>query len=482
MAIKDTYFKFEGFLNKFYHSNAFLVLMSVLTLVGWILDNDIFMLIMLSLSIVIFFVCKNTTPFFIFQWLFLFSSWAGIFGLNMFGWRLVFPALLIVSIIFNIIRFKPDFKYAFSAKTIKGFTFSMLLLIIPMSLGGLFYHDRYIIIYLQVVALFTGLALMIGYFMAMSKKYIEDKDAVIKLIVKLMFCLGVIASMQIITTFIRVGSLEAIKAMLVDRKGVYLGWGGSNHVGAILALCIPANFYYMLKCKKAGFLFVIIAFIEFCLLILTRSRGALLFTTIALPVMFTYVIVKSNNKLSIGITAAVLIGATITLMLIFKSALYEVINKMIEIGFNDSGRINLWKEGLDHFKNYPIFGVGWEIGTPRDELSFYPRAYHSMVIQVMACSGIVGLLGYGYYYWTRIRTFIKRRTDATWTIFAGAFLLEAYGMIDPISFFPTTFFIMLIMMSYAVEQALPDEIGRPILFVKMPWLSNPIFKKLRKTN
>ncbi|NCA67803.1 MAG: O-antigen ligase domain-containing protein [Clostridia bacterium] len=300
------------------------------------------------------------------------------------------------------------------------------------------------------------------------------------MIIKLMFSLSIIVSAEIIILFIRAGgTYDAIRNIVVH-KHIYLGWGGANHVGAILALCIPANFYYMLKCKKIGFAFVIIAFIQFCLMIMTRSRGALLFTTAALPIMFIYVMVKSKRKLPIGITAAVLIAGTLAMMLIFKNSISDGINIMLAQGFDDSGRFELWKQGLDYFKNYPIFGVGWDIGVDPDDLGWSPLTFHAMFIQIMASAGVVGMVFFAYYYWARYSTFFRRRTNETWTVLAGMLLLEAYGMIDPISLFPTTYFLMLVMMSLAAEQAMPDDMNRPILFVKQPWKNWTINMKARK--
>lgn len=477
MNAKERFKKFETVLNKFFHSNIYILLMAGLTLCGWVFNTQYVLLFMIFATSVMFLTCKNITPFFTLHWFYLISYRDGQFGLNFTGWRIIFPILLVLSFIANIIRFKPDFKGALSPKSIKGATLSMFFLIIPMSLGGIFVAERHVFLVIEVAVLFTCFALAYAYYMAMSRKSITDKEAVLKYIIKLMFSVGIICSLEIIISVLEAGNWEAMKAIL-ENKSIYLGWGGANHVGALLGLCIPASFYYILKSKKLGFVFLILAFIEYCIIIITQSRGAILFTTIALPLLFIYVIVKSSKKISIGVTAGVLIAATLAAMFVFRGTLMEVINKLLDKGFDDSGRFNLYEEAWGLFKEYPIFGGGWDYKAPTDEWGFSPIAFHSMLLQILACSGLVGILCYSYYYWARYSTFFKRRTPETWIILAGMLILEGYGMIDPISFFPMTFFIMLLTMSLAAEQAMPEDIGRPILFVKQPWKR---FRQIKKT-
>lgn len=466
MHLKIKIKSYADILDKFFHSNLFIILIAALTLLGWTLDTDICQLIMIVLFTVMFLVSKDITPFFIFQLFFVFSSRKSVFGLEFYDWKIVFLIMLVLSLIFNIIFYKPDIKGALSINSMKRMTLSMFLLIIPMSLGGLFYPSRHIFVSITIIVFFTCLAFITAYVMGVGRKNIEDKSRILKMVIYSMFFLCIVLSLEVILSLISTGSISQIREILA-KKHIYLGWGGANHVGAVIALCIPANFYYMIKKKKWGFVFVIIAFLEFAILILTRSRGALLFTSLAMPILFIYVMVKSKNRISIGITLLILVIITVTSMLIIKGAFSEVIRLLLDKGFDDSGRFKLWQQGWELFKEYPIFGAGWDYDIPLDEYGFSPLAFHSMLIQVLACAGIIGLIFYGYLYFARYSTFFKQRTLEKWIVFAGMFIFEAYGMIDPISFLPSNYFLMVYVMSLATELSMPDDCCRPLLFVRL---------------
>ena len=57
-----------------------------------------------------------------------------------------------------------------------------------------------------------------------------------------------------------------------------------------------------------------------------------------------------------------------------------------------SGRLSIWKIGLEHFSSNPIFGVGWYQCTWHYHA--FPPRYHNTFIQLMGATGLLGLLGY----------------------------------------------------------------------------------------
>ena len=472
---RQKYAKFEEHLNRFFHSNYYILLMAALTLWGWVTDNgDMSRGIMVSLSIIMFCICKNTIPFFAFQWFFIFAGHSSFYGINISGWRIVFPILLLIAIMFNSIRFKPDFKGALSKNSIKGSTLSIILLIIPMTLGGLTYPVRNINAVVVASVIFIGIAFAYVYYMGVSKKNIIDKDSVMKYMIKLMFLLGVIVSIEMIVNFIKFDISYLGVTGLEYAQSVYLYWGGSNHIGAMLGLCISSNFYYMFKNRRTGFLFIIITFIELGLMIWTKSRGSLLFTAMTFPVLIIYTLIKAEKKIPLIITATVLTAITFSAIYFSKNALMDMINRIMEEGFDDTGRFELWAHGLELFKEYPIFGAGWDYGVSYPDFGLSPMGLHSMFIQVMACSGIIGIVFFGYYYWARYTTFLKKFTDETIIVLAGMFVLEAYGMIDHISFLPPTYFVMLLLLSFAMEQSMPEDKCRPLLLKRLKWSKKAI--------
>jgi O-antigen ligase len=467
MNIRTAYKKIEKTLDKFFHSDSYLILMTALSLIGWTFDLGYTVLgIMLSFSIIMFCVSRDTTPFITFYWFFIFAGRTSIFGIEFTLLRIIMIILLCLSVLVNIIRFKPDFKGALGKSTAKGTTFSLFLLIIPMSIGGLFYPVRNINAAIVASVIFVGIAWAYAYFMAMSRKSIVNKDAVMKYMIKLMFLLCLLVSVEMVIHMVREGKdIEGISNLL-SRYDFYVYWGGSNHVGAMLALCIPGNFFFMIKNKRTGFLFLILTVVEFCLLIITRSRGSILLATIFVPILLIYSIVRAKNKIPLILTAITTISLAWYFVFNTDNFVLDMINKMLNQGFDDTGRFELWQYGWELFKEYPIFGAGWDFDVTYPDFGLSPMGFHSMIIQVMACSGVVGVLFFTYYYWARYTVFIKRWTDEMIIILAGMLILEGYGMIDHISFLPVTYIIMLLVMAFSVDQSMPDYRGRLLIFKK----------------
>lgn len=450
----NKFYKIIESVDWFFHSDYYIALLAALTFIGWVTNLWVpFLFATLSLTIVMFAVCKDTTPLFAFIWFFLYTISTSQYELGNYGWMLFLVIPLIGAIIFNLVRTKPPIKEILSPKKIKGSTLSMILLIIPASLGGLAYPVSSVGARLIVVALFVVLAFAFVYYMALSKKFIKDKDALIKYIIKLMFTMGLILFAEMLVASIRTGSYEAFKLM-VNNESISLGWSNPNIIAAGVALCLPSNFYYMLKKKKFAFVFMIIAALEYLSIIVTGSRGTLLFASIALPLILVYVFIKTENKKQIYITAGIIFAAILATGIIFIDEIRALLNVFIEGGLSSSGRETHYKIGWDLFTDYPIFGAGWDYGIGDGRTGFSPYLFHSTAVHVLACSGLIGVIVFLYFYWARYSTFFKKRSAETLTLLAGMVIFEAYGMVDPVLFFPPTYFIILLTMSFAVEQAM----------------------------
>ena len=75
-----------------------------------------------------------------------------------------------------------------------------------------------------------------------------------------------------------------------------------------------------------------------------------------------------------------------------------------------SGRIEIWKTGLDQFIHHPVFGVGW---YQIPNLGFQAR-YHNTLVQLLASTGIFGTLCYAFHrFETYYVTFKKPNLEKT---------------------------------------------------------------------
>ncbi|MFW5780529.1 MAG: O-antigen ligase family protein [Bacillota bacterium] len=399
-------------------------------------------------------LCKDTSRILAILFMFVFVISADRHNLNNFGWVIgVSLGLLFVGIIFHIIHFKPRFISLFKERKIKGFTLATLLLIFPMVLGGIGRGDRNIGVILLVLALMLVISVCYLFFLATT----EDKnpEAIIKLMVLVMFVSGLVITSQMIVYYIRLGSFESILDS-VYHKSINVGWAGPNNVSPMLALCLPSSFYYAIKKRNYGYWFIIIACIQYVLILSTLSRGTILFTTLALPFMLCYTMAKSENKLGTGLVLSLCCAAGIALMAYYGPQLLDIINRMIGRGLDDSGRIELYKDALQVFKKYPLFGAGWDyrLGEMAGD-GYTPYWYHSTPFQILANMGIVGAVFFSLFSFWRYKNafFTKKYRVAKYTIGAGLLLFELYGFVD-VNYFGPTFFISMLIMSFAIDKSL----------------------------
>ncbi|NCU33274.1 MAG: hypothetical protein EOM23_10190 [Candidatus Moranbacteria bacterium] len=134
IASPDKLAKAHSFLNKFFLSDYYIVLLSVLTFIGWLCGAWIpFLFIMLTLTIIMFAVCENTMPVFPFMWFFLYTISTTQQDLGKYGWMLFLTIPLIGAIVYNFVRNKPKIKSVLMPQNIKSSTFSMFLLLSAIS-------------------------------------------------------------------------------------------------------------------------------------------------------------------------------------------------------------------------------------------------------------------------------------------------------------------------------------------------------------
>jgi len=136
----------------------------------------------------------------------------------------------------------------------------------------------------------------------------------------------------------------------------------------------------------------------------------------------------------------------------------ELWNKVVESLYNDSNRTPLYMAAVDCFKKYPIFGVGLGFYNDRlmdvvihnfSELTTFN--FHSVIFEVMATMGIVGILAYGFYYYKRIRILGKNNSNKNFFLMFGFIGIELYAFIDTCEFVAVPIMIILTMLILFTE-------------------------------
>lgn len=208
----------------------------------------------------------------------------------------------------------------------------------------------------------------------------------------------------------------------LTRGNLYTGWGIHNNLGNFMCVTIPCMFY-LVNTRKQKIAFFAAACIEYCGVCFTTSRGSAIFGGIVFLICF--IITMRNLKGTklgrafVAILAAVILClvAAVAIMLATSDVIQATLEKVLEAGFlDDSGRISSWKDGIEQFLNYPIFGAGfYECTAYRfgGVSNILPARWHNSIVQLLASCGVVGLAAYIFH---RVQTVVfacKNRSRET---------------------------------------------------------------------
>lgn len=236
-----------------------------------------------------------------------------------------------------------------------------------------------------------------------------------------------------------------------------VGWGNRNMIATYLNFCIIMCLYLCTRAKKFGFVYMLAAFVQTLFLVLTMSRGGILFGGIAIIVGVVMCILKGNRKellICLGATfATAVFVATIfhrQVGALFSGALerfaeisirFENGKLVIEGTSWRGGEDGLYQKALELFKAHPLLGGGVGHVVVKESVDGVTMDwFHSTIFEVMASMGILGILCYGFYYLVRFgNIFYKGRIKnkfplfvfITWIAFEGQSLLDV-GILEPV--------------------------------------------------
>ncbi|HKL93915.1 MAG TPA: O-antigen ligase family protein [Clostridia bacterium] len=449
---------------KFLYSGVFVWLIAILTYIFWICDlGFVGVFVLLLLSATLFCICRDTTPNIAIIVLMCFA----FDDINITTLDIILVSLgvafVVAGIIVHLFRFKPSFDFLKPNK-IKGYTFAVFLILPPVALGGINLAGRNVGISALIVLMFIAMSLMYVLFYATTQNF--QKEKLLEVLARLFMVMGVLICLQMLTIALKCGSLEAIKVAIGYRKFSY-GWAHPNNVAIFLALSIATTLYYAAKLKKFAFLPIMLAVLEFAVMFLTTSRGAILFTAIALPFIAIFVFFKAQNRKQVGISYAVCILVVAVLAIILRDKIMQTFSRIFELGLSDNGRFEIYENAVALFKSSPVFGVGLDYGFGVWG-TYQIYWFHSTAFQILACFGILGVLSFAYFFIMRYRAFLIKPSTVKIFMLAGLLLLEGYGMID-IVFFNTFAYMIMMFICLGAEKTLNDKQG----------LAFPKFKQIK---
>ena len=227
--------------------------------------------------------------------------------------------------------------------------------------------------------------------------------------------------LPMVITIVGVGMLAEIVGMYfgegviredgsVNRVALYTGWGIYNNVGCVMAMCMPAPVYFAVK-NKNGWAYSILCAVFYLGVMVTQSRGAMLFGSVVYLgcVVVTLVGSKKKERLWNAVVFAALLVAGLISVVVFRDKVRDLFASVINSGLNDFARFSTWRACWQRFLEYPGFGVGFYKtpgtlmtedgmftefvdGTP--EGTFLALRAHNTFFQLISTGGTFAIVAY----------------------------------------------------------------------------------------
>lgn len=223
-----------------------------------------------------------------------------------------------------------------------------------------------------------------------------------------------------------------------------------NNGSTMLMLAMPFAFY--LSAKKFGWFFVgILAYVA---IILTGSRGGMIFGLVELGLCFTtmFILDKRHRPIIGGIFFVCLIIA-----FLLRHFLFDIISYTIQRLLNPAEnaiRLQLIPRGIEDFKSNILFGRGIGYMGNNDvhnNAEFTLCWYHCSPVQVIGSFGIAGIAAYGFLIFLRIKTLFRNPTFFNIMTFVSYIGLEMMSFVNPGIFVPFPYLFLITIYFVIME-------------------------------
>lgn len=253
-----------------------------------------------------------------------------------------------------------------------------------------------------IAASFLGIYLLFALFHPRTKENAEH-------FLLSLAALGLTATAELLVLYF---TRVSFSGLIPDKNTVMIGWGTWTQIGALLTVTLPAILYFARDGKGAKWLLSMLGGGAIFLgVFLTISRGAWLYGGILLAVSLVYLCFSGENKKKTRILCLVLLGVGFFIGIFLFDTLSKALFAMMQVGFSDNGRFEIWRNALAAWKEAPLFGVGFfNSGLHLDGFPpIMPYLYHNTPLQMLGSCGIFGALCYLFHRVCTVRLALKRR-------------------------------------------------------------------------
>lgn len=235
---------------------------------------------------------------------------------------------------------------------------------------------------------------------------IEEREDTVEYLIFILYVASLIVVLEMLA---HLAFGDVVEGGRIIKERLFLGWGAWNNVGGMLAMLLPIHFYYA-STKKHGYIYYGTAILTYITIVLTLSRSSLLFASIVSAICVAIICIKGSNKKINRIITICLAGIALIGVIVLWNKISTLLSSYLNQGFDDNGRFNLYKHGVENFLSHPIFGGGFgscmedHFGYPID-----PNRYHNTFIELLATCGIVGFGAYVFHRYQTIKLVLERK-------------------------------------------------------------------------
>lgn len=228
------------------------------------------------------------------------------------------------------------------------------------------------------------------------------------------FLTGLMLLLQILRVYFH---RDVIVDGVIIRERIYTGWGMYNNIGGYLAMMIPFAFYLASRYHK-GWIGTVVGSAFLLGVFFTCSRGSILMGSAAYLLCILLLMLSAKNKKANKVTLVIFLSVLAVTVAVFHKQLYLLFRSVLDRGFDPNNRNVIYEAGWKQFLQYPVFGgsfypvdfVPYDFSVVDSFSAFLPPRWHNTVIQLIACTGGVGLCAYGYHRYQTVRVFLRDRT------------------------------------------------------------------------
>lgn len=328
------------------------------------------------------------------------------------------------------------------------FFYPTLLVAFAITFGGLFYLDfESYFSFPTIFYVFTlGVGMIITYFFL--EAYLpRDNPRMADYFAKMMVAVGVMGILMLVS-----GYYHEWERISTEGPGRIFQW--RNNLSNNLLMAMPFAFYLSLK-SKYFIPYFTIGVLQFVVLVLSYSRGGIIFGTLLFPMLVASTFLLAKQERFKILFNLVLVFAAVYLLfdnhvMPFSDVLSDIVQR-VSVSREES-RARMFFQAVARFRAYPIFGTGLA-----DEVHYNPGQmsmnwYHSTVSQVIGSMGLIGIIAYTYQELIRLKTLIESKNRFNLFAFFALLGFGGYSLVNVGYFVAIPFVTMLLFMFMISER------------------------------